>query len=177
LFKSPTEENLRTEVWQSLKKHLLAELENFLQVKKWELADEKTWRLMLFIANREEEGYLDYRQIENFSCPVVKQIDDYWVQNSKGNFGFSVQKKIWVDGTGNRGRKDMNEILSVKNYLRFASAVGWYNERQNSFVRYDELMKRINKDPTSPEVRGGLPRREVSQKPLLRTVLFSRCDL
>lgn len=163
LLTNQNPKNFRQEVWESLKQHFFAELESFLKEKQWEQADETTWRMMLFVANREEEHYLDYPQLENFSCPVLKQIDDYWVQNSKGNFGFSVQNKIWV-GTGNRlGIKleDWNEN-DQKNYFRFASAVGWYNdERQKEsggYVRYEELIERIKKDPFSPKVRGGMPR-------------------
>ena len=156
--------NFRPEVWESLKQHFFAELESFLKAKQWQEADDKTWIMMLFIANREEERYLDYPQIENFSCPVLKRIDDYWVLNSKGNFGFSVQKKIWV-GTGNRlGIKfeDWNDN-DTKNYYRFASAVGWYNERQKEsepsggYVGYEELIERIKRNPLSPKVRGGVP--------------------
>ncbi len=163
LLANQNQENLRQQVRESLKQHFFAELESFLKAKKWQEADYKTWQIMIFIANPEKEGPIDYPQIENFSCPVLKQIDDYWVQNSKGNFGFSVQKKIWVD-TGNRlGIKpeDWNEN-DTKNYLRFASAVGWYNdkkdnEKESDFVEYDEYMKRINEDPTDPGVSGGLP--------------------
>ena len=66
------------------------ELEDFLKAQDWRTADIKTSQLMLFIANRESEGYL--YQIENFSCPDLKKMDDLWVQNSRGNLGFSVQK-------------------------------------------------------------------------------------
>jgi hypothetical protein len=76
-----------------------------LKGKQWQEADYKTSQIMLYVANREEEIYLDYPQIEKFSCPVLKQMDDYWVQNSKGNFGFSVQKKIWVDTRNKLGIK------------------------------------------------------------------------
>jgi hypothetical protein len=162
------QENSRQQVWESLKQHFFAELESLLKAKQWREADLKTWKMMLFIANREKEGFLDYPQIENFSCPVLKQIDDYWVQNSKGNFGFSMQKKIWVD-TGNRlGIKleDWNEN-DTKNYYRFASAVGWYNEKQRESVGrgndfavlgYEEYMKRINENRYNPAYRGGMPR-------------------
>ncbi|MBW4670858.1 MAG: AAA-like domain-containing protein [Cyanomargarita calcarea GSE-NOS-MK-12-04C] len=161
LLINKNQENFRQEVLESLKQHFFAELEYFLKGKQWQQADERTWEMMLFIANREKEGYLDYTQIENFSCPVLKQIDNYWVQNSKGNFGFSVQKKIWVD-TGNRlGIKveDWNDN-DINNYLRFASAVGWYNEQPSSsgeYVRYEELIDRIKKDPYRSKIRGGIP--------------------
>ncbi|MGI2906737.1 AAA-like domain-containing protein [Tolypothrix sp. VBCCA 56010] len=160
LLTNKNQDNFRQEVRKSLKQHFFAELESFLKGKQWQEAEEKTWNMMLFIANREEEFYLDYPQIENFSCPALKQIDDYWVQNSKGNFGFSVQKKIWVS-TGNRlGIKleDWNDN-DEKNYLRFASAVGWLEgvERQPIWYLGDLEWERIKKDPTSPRVRGGIP--------------------
>ncbi len=84
------------EVRNSLKEHFYARLENYLKSKNWRAADLATHRLMLFIADREEERYLDISQIEKFSCSELKKIDDLWVNNSSGNFGFSVQKEIWV---------------------------------------------------------------------------------
>jgi len=164
LLKNKNQANFRQEVWESLKQHFFAELEYFLKGKQWQEADYKTSQIMLYVANREEEIYLDYPQIEKFSCPVLKQMDDYWVQNSKGNFGFSVQKKIWVDTRNKLGIKveDWNDN-DKKNYLRFASAVGWYNERQESEPSrgivdiYYELIERIKKDPDSQEVRGAIP--------------------
>nr|MDJ0621081.1 GUN4 domain-containing protein [Calothrix sp. MO_192.B10] len=157
--------NRNQEVWNSLKEHFYAELESFLNREKpdWRAADRRTWRLMLFIANREEERYLDIPQFENFSCPDLKRMDELWVKNSRGNFGFSVQKKIWVK-TGNRlGIKpgDWNDS-DTQNYYKFISAVGWYNDKKynagrGSWVSYSDIIGRINKDPISPRVRGGLP--------------------
>jgi AAA-like domain/GUN4-like len=170
-------------VRESLKQHFLTELEYFLKTKKWQEADERTWEIMLFVANRENEGWLYYLQINNFSCPVLKQIDDYWVQNSNNNFGFSVQKKIWEE-TGNRlGIKldDWNDN-DRKNYLRFASAVGWYNEMSGEWLKYEEYMKPIKE---GKQIEGGLPsvglpisRVVVSRRgAMIRRILFSRCDL
>ncbi|MGI8504728.1 MAG: GUN4 domain-containing protein, partial [Hassallia sp.] len=151
-------------VSESLKEHFYDELENLLANKKWQQADERTWNMMLFIANREKEGFLDYPQIKNFSCPVLKQIDVYWLQNSNMNFGFSVQKKIWVGYFGDRlgiKAEDWNNN-DTKNYLHFASAVGWYDEKQKDSVTggwmgYEEYMKRIKKDSMNPAVRGAIP--------------------
>ncbi|BAY27330.1 TPR repeat-containing protein [Calothrix sp. NIES-2100] len=156
--------NLNLErVREALKQHLFLELEYFLKAKKWQEADQTTLQIMLLVANRELEGFLDYPQIENFSCPVLKQIDEYWVQNSEGHFGFSVQKNIWVD-TGNRlGIKpgDWNSN-HMKNYFRFVSAVGWYNykknnEKESDWVQYNEYLKRITENAYDPSMRGGLP--------------------
>ncbi len=92
-------------------------------------------------------------------------MDDLWVNNSNRNFGFSVQKEIWVK-TGNRlgiNPNDWNDS-DYKNYLLFASAVGWYNndgnknERESGFVQYNDYIKTVKDDPLSPLIRGGLPR-------------------
>ncbi|MDJ0618439.1 MAG: DUF3856 domain-containing protein [Calothrix sp. MO_192.B10] len=176
--------NSNQSVWNSLKEHFYAELENFLNREKpdWRAADIRTWRLMLFIADREKERWLDIPQLEKFSCPDLKRIDKLWVKNSKGHFGFSVQKKIWVK-TGNRlGVKpgDWNDS-DTQNYLRFANAVGWYNYRQRgrgSFVSYDYYMTR--------RLPGGLPgigaeigkwKKGYNVYPLVYSYLFSHCDL
>lgn len=119
---------------------------------------------MLFIADREKEGWLYIPKLKNFSCPDLKRMDELWVNNSKGHFGFSVQKKIWVK-TGNRlGIKpgDWNDS-DTQNYLRFANAVGWYNYKKDnagrgSFVSYSDFYGLLNKDPiNNPRLEGGLP--------------------
>ncbi|MFN6565249.1 MAG: AAA-like domain-containing protein [Nostoc sp. ChiSLP01] len=137
------------EVRQSFKQYLFTELEYFLKVQDWEGADGSTGNIMLLIADMEGEVDSD-SLLESFPCPVLKQINDYWVQYSEENFGFSIQKKIWLD-TGNRlGMKDWNDN-DEQNYNRFTSAVGWENEGLQDY------MERVKKDPRSPSVRGGLP--------------------
>ena len=152
--------NRNQEVWNSLKEHLYAELENSLNREKpnWREADIKTDRLMLFIANREKERYLDIPQLEKFSCPDLKRMDKLWVKNSNNNFGFSVQKEIWVKAGNRLGIKlrDWNNS-DVANYYRFASAVGWYKKGGSGFVSYSDYLRGINKDPY--RYRGGLPYR------------------
>ncbi|WP_375469726.1 AAA-like domain-containing protein [uncultured Nostoc sp.] len=159
-----TEIKLRREVEASLTKHLYAQLEYFLKAKNWKSADRKTSQLMLNIAKRDEQGYLDYDNINNFSCPDLQKIDHLWV-NADNRFGFSVQKEIWIK-TGNRlGIKpeDWNN-LDYKNYIQFAKAVGWYDEKgtgdnqalnERGFVSSDELYKRIKENFVG--YRGSLP--------------------
>ncbi|MEH2011730.1 AAA-like domain-containing protein [Nostoc sp.] len=151
------------EVEKTLTKHLYAQLEYFLKAKNWKSADRETSQLMLNIAKRDEQGYLDYDNINNFSCPDLQKIDHLWV-NADNRFGFSVQKEIWIK-TGNRlGIKpeDWNN-LDDKNYIQFAKAVGWYDEKgtgdnqalnERGFVSSDELYKRIE---NSVGLRGSLP--------------------
>ncbi|BBD63140.1 WD-40 repeat protein (plasmid) [Nostoc sp. HK-01] len=179
------------DVQLALKKHLYAQLEYFLKAKNWEAADIKTSQLMLNLAKREKEGFLDDEQI-NFSCLDLQKIDKFWVSADK-RFGFSVQKEIWIK-TGNRlGIKPGDWTDKDRdNYLQFARAVGWYdNELKNDtsrsrggFVSYDLLIRRIEEDPVYG--RGGLPAQDWAEErefPQYYTwgrvysLLLSRCDL
>ena len=71
-----------------------SKLENFLDSGDWKEADQETFNLMLKVADREKEGFLDKESIDNFSCPDLRYIDELWVKSSNGRFGFSVQKSI-----------------------------------------------------------------------------------
>ncbi|MEH2423127.1 MAG: AAA-like domain-containing protein [Nostoc sp.] len=176
------------EVEKTLTKHLYAQLEYFLKAKNWKSVDTKTSQLMLNIAKRDEQGYLDYDNINNFSCPELQKIDHLWV-NADNRFGFSVQKEIWIK-TGNRlGIKPEDWNLNdEKNYVQFAKAVGWYDEKgtgdnqardnRGSYVSSDELYKRID---NSVGYRGSLPAlwgfNGEWERGMEDGLLFSHCDL
>ncbi|WP_292857179.1 GUN4 domain-containing protein [Nostoc sp. LPT] len=138
---TPQDTEFKKQVEASLTQYLYTQLEYYLKNKNWQVADERTYQLMVNIAKREKEGYLDFDQINSFSCPNLQRIDQLWVNNSDKRFGFSVQKKIWI-GTGNRlGIKQSNWTdKDTENYLRFAKAVGWYDSDNGSFVSNDILM-------------------------------------
>jgi hypothetical protein len=80
----------------------------YLLVKgKWKEADQETARLMLAVAKREKEGWLDPESIDNFPCADLLTIDQLWVKYSNGRFGFSVQKQIYqsLGGTSEYNKK------------------------------------------------------------------------
>jgi myosin heavy subunit len=151
LLDNDSDINLKNQVKQSLKEHYYEELNNLLENKKWEDADRKTYQMMLFIADREKEEYLDVENIQQFSCPDFKQIDEYWAKNSNGHFGFKKQKEIWIE-TGNRLGIEIGEYTKKDEeaYIRFASRVGWYDEKDKDFLRYSQVIDTVNQaDPTT----------------------------
>ncbi|MBD2341537.1 AAA-like domain-containing protein [Calothrix sp. FACHB-156] len=157
-----TESELRKKVEPLLTQYLYAQLEYYLKAKNWQAADEQTYKLMLNIAKREEQGFLDYDDINNFSCPDLQKIDKLWVTNSDKRFGFSVQREIWDNS---------------QDYISFAKAVGWYDDigGGGEFVSYDELLRRIKDDPS---YRGSLPSGGGVWVGFPgRDFLLSRCDL
>lgn len=169
------------EVELALTQHLYAQLEYFLKAKNWEGADRETDKLMLNIAKRERERWIDLEQIDNFSCPDLQKIDQLWVRNSNELFGFSVQKEIWIK-TGNRLGIKPSEWTDrdTANYVEFAKRVGWYNEREqegnsrkeSGWVSYNDLIKGIKDNPS--RYRGGLPRGDFATPWGVERVLFFR---
>ncbi|MEI6446166.1 MAG: GUN4 domain-containing protein [Nostocales cyanobacterium ELA583] len=77
-------------------------LRDYLAQGKWKEADEETLRVMLAVAKREMEGWLDDKSIDNFPCEDLRTIDHLWLKYSNGRLGFSVQKRIYqgLVGTG-----------------------------------------------------------------------------
>jgi eukaryotic-like serine/threonine-protein kinase len=93
-------------------------LKNLLAAEKWREADEETRRVMLKVAQREKEGWLDAKSIELFPCKDLETIDSLWVQASRGRFGFSIQKRVW-ESVGGQANADW------ETYCRFGDRVGW----------------------------------------------------
>ncbi|TAE02618.1 MAG: serine/threonine protein kinase [Oscillatoriales cyanobacterium] len=104
-------------------------LRNLLAAKKWQEADEETARVMLKVAGREKEGWLDRESIEKFPCEDLRTIDQLWVKYSNGRFGFSVQKRIYQSLGGTREYDD-------KIWEAFGDRVGW--RVNGNWLNYDE---------------------------------------
>ncbi len=95
-----------------------SQLRDLLKAGKWKEADEETARVMLAVAKREKEGWLDVKHIDNFPCTDLRTIDQLWVKYSDGKFGFSVQKRIY-QGLG--GTREYNREI----WDKFGDKVGW----------------------------------------------------
>ncbi|NET69633.1 MAG: protein kinase [Sphaerospermopsis sp. SIO1G2] len=93
-------------------------LQNYLKAGRWKEADEETRRVMLAVAKREKEGWLDVESIDNFPCADLRTIDQLWVKYSNGKFGFSVQKRIYQGYGGTRSYDE-------KIWQQFGDKVGW----------------------------------------------------
>ncbi|MEC4818581.1 MAG: GUN4 domain-containing protein [Scytonema sp. PMC 1069.18] len=113
-------------------------LQELLVEKKWDEADKETYTLMLKVAEREGERWLDDGNIKNFPRHDLRIINNLWLKYSNGQFGFSVQKRIW---------RDANE-----DYKRFGDRVGWLANLVNS-----EWLKYENYDFSLNAPEGHLP--------------------
>ncbi len=80
------------------------QLRDLLKAGNWKEADKETLTAMLKAADREQKGWLDSDSIEKFPCTDLRTIDQLWVKYSNGQFGFSVQKRIWESVGRNYGK-------------------------------------------------------------------------
>ena len=124
-------------VEKTVQNSLYQQLETFLKNSQWKEADKETDRLMLQIVGKEADQWLNEEDIQNFPCEDLRAIDKLWVDYSKGKFGFSVQKKVWMACGGVAGEYDY-EV-----YKKFADQVGW--RRSGNWLGYDELTFDVGK--------------------------------
>lgn len=120
-----TEDDLRSEKGVDYTK-----LRDLLKAGEWEEADRETDRVMLEVVGRKANVYIRKEEMEQFPCTDLLTIDQLWVKYSKGRFGFSVQKKIYVE-TGNPLDGEYHE----KEFRRFSKRVGWWLSESGRFVR------------------------------------------
>ena len=102
-----------------LEEILFYHLEQFLKDKQWQRADEETTRLMLQLGDKEEKGYLSLEDCKNFPKEELRTIDQLWLEHSNNKFGFSVQKRIYLEEGGKL------DSIDYESWKRMAKRVGW----------------------------------------------------
>ncbi|BAZ26100.1 hypothetical protein NIES4073_70060 [Kalymmatonema gypsitolerans NIES-4073] len=133
-----------------------AQLAYYLAAGQWKEADEETHKVMLEVAGREKQGYLEVEDIQQFPCEDLRIIDQLWVQYSNGRFGFSVQKKIYLEEggklEGNFRRLRWEKVIA---HLVIAPLTGLYarirgrvkNDEYSAWERFgDRIGWRVNND-------------------------------
>ncbi|MDB9520073.1 serine/threonine-protein kinase [Roseofilum reptotaenium CS-1145] len=133
-------------------------LQHLLQQQQWREADIETAERMLKVTGKEKRGCLDTEDIDNFPCTDLRTIDRLWVKYSKGQWGFSVQKKIY-QSLGGRRESDL-EILE-----KFGDRVGWCKDGE--WMNYNDLAFPLS-------IRGHLP--NMDWDIIGNAILFSRVE-
>ncbi len=105
-------------------------LDDYLKNGQWKQADEETYRLMITTVGKEEGQRFDSEDLLNFPCEELRAIDGLWVKYSNGKFGFSVQKKIYLQCGGIPDGRHHKEAWN-----KFCHAVGWM--KNNNYLHVD----------------------------------------
>ncbi|UJS06209.1 serine/threonine-protein kinase [Cylindrospermopsis raciborskii] len=105
-------------------------LENLLKAQSFPEANDETNRIMLEIANRQNEDWLTTEDAEKFPCEELRTIDHLWLKYSQGKFGISVQQDIYQNLGGTK-KLDLNVWRS------FGERVGW--RINNQWLKHSNL--------------------------------------
>lgn len=124
-------------------------LRNLLKAGQWKEADKETAHRMVEAVGRKKDDYIRAEELKNFPCTDLWTIDRLWVQYSQGKWGFSVQKRIYVEcGAKLDGKYPGNEI-----WYGFCRRVGWH--KGNSYVNYSDLTFAPSISPAGEFPRAG----------------------
>ena len=118
-------------------------LDDLLAVQKWREADALTRELMLKAANCIDSGYLNTDNINAFPREDLGTINQLWVNRSNNKFGFSIQKKLWLDCGGEIGQYDYDI------FEKFATKIGWYAPQSKYWKTYAEFIDDIKNNKTA----------------------------
>ncbi|XZN93511.1 MAG: GUN4 domain-containing protein [Microcoleus sp.] len=105
-------------------------LRDLLAAGKWKEADGETLKVMLKAVRREKEGWFNRESIDNFPCDDLRTIDQLWVKYSQGRFGFSVQKKIWLEVGG---KVDYETECKLGDRVGWRKGGSWLNNSDLTF--------------------------------------------
>lgn len=99
----------------------MADLAALLHGQEWQAADQVTYALMLNAAHRQREGSLTANDLALLPCPLLHRMDWLWLNASQGQFGLSVQQRLYQSLD-----QDFDPAsLSPANPHPFCQAVGW----------------------------------------------------
>lgn len=126
----------------------LEKLEKLLELGKLKEADHETKRLLLELADREEDGWLRPGDIKVLPSQSLSAIDQLWTKYSNGRFGFSTQNRIWRK-LGCKSSSNVATQTTSEN--KFGQSIHW---RSGSL--WLSLWDSFSYDIDAPE--GGLPR-------------------
>ncbi|NJN90297.1 MAG: GUN4 domain-containing protein [Leptolyngbyaceae cyanobacterium SL_5_14] len=134
-------------------------LRDLLKAQRWQEADRETYEVMIRAVGKKSGDWFTSNELLNFPCTDLKTIDSLWVKYSNGRFGFSVQKKIYLECGGIPDGQYHREAFG-----KFGDRVGW---RKNKEWVFDVTFR-----TSSPQ--GHLPIEFVSRHGFARRFVGSR---
>jgi hypothetical protein len=147
LVRYPNQEKIEKAWIDELQPLRYAKLERLMKERKWKDADQETYKLMIQTCEKDFGAGFSVKDLQEFPCWDLQQIDRLWVEASNGHFGFSIQKKKWRECGSPMNYND--------DYKKFMERVGW---RSNGDVTEYEKFKFSSID----SLEGELPRRVVA---------------
>lgn len=111
-------------------------LGDLLRAEKWREADLETYEVMICAVGKKSGQWFTSEELLNFPCTDLQTIDRLWAKYSQDKFGFSVQKKIYVEC----GAKLDGKYPGDKIWHEFCDRVGW--RKADKYLSSKDLQKR-----------------------------------
>ena len=108
-------------------------LRDLLKAGNWKDADYETYLVMLKAVAREEGDWIRTEELLKFPCTDLRTIDKLWIKHSNGQFGFSVQKQIYLSVGGIADGRYYKET-----WEKFGDKVGW--RMSEEWITYDKVI-------------------------------------
>jgi hypothetical protein len=108
-------------------------LRDLLKAGQWREADQETYEVMIRAVGKQSGDWFTYDALLKFPCTDLRTIDRLWVTYSQGQFGFSVQKKIYVEC----GAKLDGDYPGWSIWHAFCNRVGW--RKGDAYLDYEDL--------------------------------------
>jgi serine/threonine protein kinase len=108
-------------------------LRDLLKAGQWREADRETYEVMIRAVGKQSGDYFTRKELLNFPCTDLRTIDRLWVTYSQGQFGFSVQKRIYVECGAKLDGKYPGDTI----WREFGNRVGW--RKGGLWVDYKDL--------------------------------------
>lgn len=94
-----------------------SQLKIYLQNQQWQQGDQESDRIILEVAG--ESSALDQESINEFPCESLQTINELWISNSDGRFGFTPQKEAYLETDNELGE------YTQSTYEAFGNQIGW----------------------------------------------------
>lgn len=108
-------------------------LRNLLKTGDWKTADQETYAVMIRAVDKQPGDWFKEKELLNFPCIDLRTIDRLWVKYSRNKFGFSRQKKIYVEcGAKLDGKYPGDEI-----WRKFCDRVDW--RRRGDYIYRNDV--------------------------------------
>ncbi|MGL5035834.1 MAG: protein kinase domain-containing protein [Microcystaceae cyanobacterium] len=127
---APTASPVLNISWESVAGIDYEPLQKFIAQAKFRDADQETAKILLQLAAREKEGWLDKVHVDNLPCEDLRIVDQLWLAGTNNRFGFSVQKQLYLS-LGGTLEQDADK------WKIFCDRVGW--RHNNRTVSYKDL--------------------------------------
>ena len=106
-----------------------SKLRDLLEKQLWKEADQETTLALLKAASPADKGYFDEEAISAIPCRDLETVDLLWVKYSKGWFGFSIQKALFMTHLEDKGK--------------FGEAIGWRGQSMWSMWKWRQYKELI----------------------------------